>query len=160
MIHTWITIIRCRSILTNTFGARLRQCEDTKIVDKFEYLNQTAVNLAKKAVDKSVKNLIGASLPPQISLVSDLGPDKNKIFENFKKQADLINEGTTFYLDVMCSLEEAEIGINSVKHLNKEFIVGLHYKKDGKLPSGEYFIDVLKALKKYKLSSHRFLCFC
>ena len=79
--------------------------------------------------------------------MSDLGPDKNKIFENFKKQADLINEGTDFfYLDVMCSLEEAEIGINSIKHLNKEFIVGLHYKKDGKLPSGEYFIDVLKAL--------------
>ena len=55
--------------------------------------------------------------------MSDLGPDKNKIFANFKKQADLINEGTDFfYLDVMCSLEEAEIGINSIKHLDKEFI--------------------------------------
>ena len=82
--------------------------------------------------------------------MSDLGPDKNKIFANFKKQADLINEGTDFfYLDVMCSLEEAEIGINSIKHLDKEFIVGLHYKKDGKLPSGEYFVDVLNALKKH-----------
>ena len=34
-------------ILTNTFGARLRRCEDTDIVDKFEYLNKTAVDLAK-----------------------------------------------------------------------------------------------------------------
>ena len=155
VIDTHIDFINAGAevILTNTFGARLRRCEDTKIVDKFEYLNQTAVNLAKKAVDKTGKKiLIGASLPPQnFTYMSDLGPDKNKIFENFKKQADLINEGTDFfYLDVMCSLEEAEIGINSIKHLNKEFIVGLHYKKDGKLPSGEYFIDVLKALKKYK----------
>lgn len=140
-------------ILTNTFGARLRRCEDTDIEDKFEYLNKTAVDLAKDAVQKSgEKILIAASLPPQnFTYMSDLGPDKNKIFENFKKQADLINEGTDFfYLDVMCSLEEAEIGIDSIKHLNKEFIVGLHYKKDGKLPSGEYFIDVLRALKKYK----------
>ena len=76
--------------------------------------------------------------------------EKSVVTENFKKQADLINEGTDFfYLDVMCSLEEAEIGINSIKHLDKEFIVGLHYKKDGKLPSGEYFVDVLNALKKY-----------
>ena len=140
-------------ILTNTFGARLRRCEDSDIEDKFEYLNKTAVNLAKDAVQKSGKKiLIAASLPPQnFTYMSDLGPDKNKIFENFTKQADLINKGTDFfYLDVMCSLEEAEIGIDSIKHLNKEFIVGLHYKKDGKLPSGEYFIDVLRALKKYK----------
>ncbi len=154
VIDTHIDFINAGAevILTNTFGARLRRCEDTKIVDKFEYLNQTAVNLAKKAVDKSGKKiLIGASLPPQnFTYMSDLGPDKNKIFENFKKQADLINEGTDFfYLDVMCSLEEAEIGINSIKHLDKEFIVGLHYKKDGKLPSGEYFVDVLNALKKH-----------
>ena len=108
MIHIDFINAGAEVILTNTFGARLRRCEDTKIVDKFEYLNQTAVNLAKKAVDKSGKKILWNSLYTQnFTYMSDLGPDKNKIFENFKKQADLINEGTDFfYLDVMCSLKK------------------------------------------------------
>ena len=140
-------------ILTNTFGARMKRCEECNIVEKFEFMNKTAVLLAKKAVEMSGKKvLIGASLPPQnFTYISDLGSDKNKIFQNFKKQADLINFGTDFfYLDVMCSLEEAEIAINSIKHLNKKFIVGLHFKENGLLPSKENFIDVIQSLKKYK----------
>ena len=50
----------------------------------------------------------------------------------------------------MCSLKECEIGIRSIKSLKKEFLIGLHIRENGKLPSGEKFITVVKKLEKFK----------
>ena len=76
--------------------------------------------------------------------------NKKLIEKNFHDQAKILNNGVDlFYLDVMSSLEECEIAIQSIKEFNKPFIIGIHFKKNGLLPSGEMFIDVVKKLNRY-----------
>ena len=71
VIDTHIDFINAGAevILTNTFGARLRRCEDTGIVDKFEHLNKTAVNLAKQAKAIGAKKFIFALIVDTIANV-------------------------------------------------------------------------------------------
>ena len=139
-------------ILTNTFGSRRRRLEENNLLSKFENLNLIALKIAEQAVKKSGKKIIIAgSLPPQnFTYISDLGDDKKLIEKNFHDQAKILNNGVDlFYLDVMSSLEECEIAIQSIKEFNKPFIIGIHFKKNGLLPSGEMFIDVVKKLNRY-----------
>ena len=139
-------------ILTNTFGSRRRRLEENNLLSEFENLNLTALKIAEEAVKKSGKKIIIAgSLPPQnFTYISDLGDDKKLIEKNFHDQAKILNNGVDlFYLDVMSSLEECEIAIQSIKEFNKPFIIGIHFKKNGLLPSGEMFIDVIKKLNRY-----------
>ncbi|MEK9681171.1 MAG: homocysteine S-methyltransferase family protein [Pelagibacteraceae bacterium] len=140
-------------ILTNTFGSRKRRLEENNLLHKFKDINLIALNLAKDAVKNSKKKIfIAGSLPPQnFTYIADLGEDKNQIYQNFKEQAKILNSGVDlFYLDVMSSLEECEIAIKSIKEFNKPFIVGIHFRKNGILPSGERFIDVAKKIEKYQ----------
>ena len=139
-------------ILTNTCGSRRRRLEENNLLSEFENLNLTALKIAEEAVKKSEKKIIIAgSLPPQnFTYISDLGDDKKLIEKNFHDQAKILNNGVDlFYLDVMSSLEECEIAIQSIKEFNKPFIIGIHFKKNGLLPSGEMFIDVVKKLNRY-----------
>jgi homocysteine S-methyltransferase len=139
-------------ILTNTFGSRRRRLEENNLLSEFENLNLTALKIAEEAVKKSGKKIIIAgSLPPQnLTYISDLGDDKKLIEKNFYDQAKILNNGVDlFYLDVMSSLDECEIAIQSIKEFNKPFIIGIHFKKNGLLPSGEMFIDVVKKLNRY-----------
>ncbi|MEL0235772.1 MAG: homocysteine S-methyltransferase family protein [Pelagibacteraceae bacterium] len=139
-------------ILTNTFGSRRRRLEENNLLSEFENLNLTALKIAEEAVKKSGKKIIIAgSLPPQnFTYISDLGDDKKLIKKNFHDQAKILNNGVDlFYLDVMSSLEECEIAIQSIKEFNKPFIIGIHFKKNGLLPSGEMFVDVVKKLNRY-----------
>ena len=98
------------------------------------------------------KVLIAGSLPPQnFTYFADLGKDLNFIKESFKSQATYLNPFIDFfYLDVMSSLQECKIAINSISSFKKEFLIGIHVRKDGKLPSGESFFHVIKKLEKYK----------
>ena len=50
----------------------------------------------------------------------------------------------------MSSSKECKIGIKAISSLKKKFIIGIHLRKNGKLPSGENFISVVKKLEKYK----------
>ena len=139
-------------ILTNTFGSRRRRLEENNLLSQFENLNLIALKIAEQAVKKSGKKIIIAgSLPPQnFTYISDLGDDKKLIEKNFHDQAKILNSGVDlFYLDVMSSLEECEIAIQSIKEFNKPLIIGIHFKKNGLLPSGERFIDVVKKLNRY-----------
>jgi len=139
-------------ILTNTFGSRRRRLEENNLLSEFENLNLTALKIAEQAVKKSGKKIIIAgSLPPQnFTYIADLGGDKKLIEKNFHDQAKILNNGVDlFYLDVMSSLEECEIAIQSIKEFNKPFIIGIHFKKNGLLPSGEMFVDVVKKLNRY-----------
>jgi len=138
-------------ILTNTFGSRRRRLEDNQIEHRFEELNYTALKLARESVkDSGRKVLIAGSLPPQnFTYLPELG-DINKMKKNFFDQAKILNEDVDlFYLDVLSSLAEIEIGIQSIQIFNKPFIVGIHFKKNGLLPSGEKIKDVIKKLKPY-----------
>lgn len=139
-------------ILTNTFGCRRRRLEENQIENRFEELNTTAVNLAKQSVKESGKKvLIAGSLPPQnFTYLPELG-DKKKMQQNFYDQAKILNGGVDlFYLDVLSSFDEIEIAVQSIKDFNKPFVIGIHFKKNGLLPSGETLCDVIEKVKNFK----------
>lgn len=139
-------------ILTNTFGCRRRRLEENQIENRFEELNTTAVNLAKQSVQESGKKvLIAGSLPPQnFTYLPELG-DKKKMQQNFYDQAKILNGGVDlFYLDVLSSFDEIEIAVQSIRDFNKPFVIGIHFKKNGLLPSGEKLCDVIEKVKNFK----------
>ena len=139
-------------IVTNSFGSRKRRLIENNLGKKFKELNTTAGKLAVKAVKKSKKNiLIAGSLPPQnFTYFADLGSDIKFIKDSFFQQAKYLNPFVDFfYLDVMSSLKECEIAIKSIASLKRKILIGIHVRENGKLPSGEKFISVVKKLEKY-----------
>jgi len=140
-------------IVTNSFGSRKRRLIENNLKKKFKKLNTIAGKLAVEAVKKSKKKiLIAGSLPPQnFTYFSDLGNDLKFIKDAFYQQAKYLNPFVDFfYLDVMSSLKECKIAINSISTLKKNFLIGIHIRENAKLPSGEDFFSVVKKLEKYK----------
>jgi len=138
-------------IVTTTFTARRNRLIQNKCEEHFEYVNTKAVELALKARDISKKNiLVAGGLPNQNQTYSaNLGDDLNLIEKNFYDQAKLLKSNIDFfYLDVMGSGKECEIALKTIKSFNLPVLVGVHIKKDGKLPSGENISDIVKKYKE------------
>ena len=138
-------------IITTTFTARKNRLIQNKCGEHFEYINTKAVELALQARDSSKKNvLVAGGLPNQNTTYSaDLGDDLNLIEKNFYDQAKLLKSNIDFfYLDVMGSGKECEIALKTIKSFNLPVLVGVHIKKDGKLPSGENISDIVKKYKE------------
>ncbi len=138
-------------IVTTTFTARRKRLIQNKCEEHFEYINTKAVELALKARDISKeKILIAGGLPNQYQTYSaNLGDDLNLIEKNFYDQAKLLKSNIDFfYLDVMGSGKECEIALRAIKSFNLPVLVGVHIKKNGKLPSGENISDIVKKYKE------------
>ncbi len=136
-------------ILTNTFTTRRVRMEQNHVGHLFQFANQRACELAIKAKKLSKKNiLIAGSLPAQNDTYEVDKRDKSKIQKDFFDQASIINPYIDFfYLDVLSSGREVEIALNIIDKLDKPVLVGLHLKKNGKLPSNETITEIVK---KYK----------
>ena len=136
-------------ILTNTFTTRRVRMEQNQVGDKFHFANQKACELAIKAKELSKKKiLIAGSLPAQNDTYEVDKREKNIIEKDFVDQASIIDPYIDFfYLDVISSGREVEIALNVIKKFKKPVLIGLHIKKDGKLPSNETITEVVK---KYK----------
>jgi len=136
-------------IITNNFSARKIRMIQNKAEKHFDYVNKKAGELAYKAKKISKKNIvIGGSLPPQNDTYV-LDPRKKSIIKkNFYEQAVLLKPFVDFfYLDVLSSSKECEIAINISEKLDLPVLVGLHIKKNGKLPSKESITEVFKKCK-------------
>ena len=136
-------------IVTNNFSARRARMIENKVEEHFNYANEKAGELAVKAKKISKKNiLIAGSLPAQNdTYVLDLR-DKNIIEKGFYDQAKLLKPFVDFfYLDVLSGSKELEIALNVTEKFNLPVLVGLHIKKNGKLPSNE---NVSEVVTKYK----------
>jgi len=138
-------------IVTTTFTARRIRLIQNKCEEHFERINTKAVELALKARDISKKNLLVAGgLPNQYQTYSEnLGDDLSLIEKNFYDQAKLLKSNIDFfYLDVMGSGKECEIALKTIKSFNLPVLVGVHIRKNGKLPSGENISDIVKKYKE------------
>ena len=126
-------------IVTNNFAARRVRMVENKVEEHFNYANKKAGELALKAKKISKKNvLIAGSLPAQNNTYSEDQRDKKMIEKGFHDQAILLEPFVDFfYLDVLCGSTEVEIALNAINQFNKPVLVGLHIKKNCKLPSGE-----------------------
>tara|TARA_Y100001970_G_scaffold199518_1_gene242697 strand:- start:1631 stop:2548 length:918 start_codon:yes stop_codon:yes gene_type:complete len=133
-------------ILTNTFTTRRVRMEQNQVDNLFHFANQKACELAVKAKEMSKKKiLIAGSLPAQNDTYEVDNRNENLIKRNFSDQANIINPYIDFfYLDVLSSGREVGIASKIVKNLDKTALIGLHIKKNGKLPSGETITEVLK----------------
>tara|TARA_B100000683_G_scaffold81656_1_gene80539 strand:- start:500 stop:1408 length:909 start_codon:yes stop_codon:yes gene_type:complete len=132
-------------IVTNTFATRRQRLKQNNLEDKFEILNKQAGEIAKKIKEKYPKIFIAGGLPPQNVTYSSDKRDENEIFNNFKDQAKILNPYVDFfYFDVLSSVREISIAIESIKEFNKSFLIGVHISEGTSLPSGEKLSDITK----------------
>ena len=136
-------------IVTSNFSARRIRMQQNKVDEYFNYANEKAGELALKAKEISKKNvLIAGSLPAQNDTYVQDPRDEKIIEKDFSDQASLLKPFVDFfYLDVLCGSKECEIALNVTKKLNLPVLVGLHIKKNGKLPSNESISEVFKKCK-------------
>ena len=136
-------------IVTNNFASRRIRMVKNKVEEHFNFANEKAGELALKAKKISKKNvLIAGSLPAQNDTYVLDPRDKKIIEKGFYDQAELIKPFVDFfYLDVLCGSKECEIAINVTEKLKLPVLVGLHIKKNGKLPSGETISEVFEKCK-------------
>jgi len=151
VIDTHLDFIRAGAdvIVTNNFSARRKRMKDNNAGEFFNFANQKAGELALKAKQISKKNiLIAGSLPAQNDTYVQDERDKNLIKKDFYDQANLLKPFVDFfYLDVLSSIREVEIALNVAEILNLPVLVGIHIKKNGKLPSGETITEMAKKCK-------------
>ena len=151
VIDTHLSFINAGAdvILTNSFTTRRIRMEQNEVGNLFNFANQKAGELAVKAKEISQKNiLIAGSLPAQNDTYQVDERENHIIEKDFFDQANIINSYIDFfYLDVISSGREVEIALKIIKKLNKPVLVGLHIKKDGKLPSGETITQVVNNYK-------------
>jgi len=133
-------------IVTNNFSARKTRMIQNNVEEHFNYANEKAGELALKAKETSKKNiLIAGSLPGQNDTYVSDQRDKKMIEKDFYEQGLLLKPFVDFYyLDVLSGSQEVEIALNVTEKFNLPVLVGLHVKKNGKLPSNESVTEVVE----------------
>jgi|TARA_B100001093_G_scaffold388099_1_gene374190 homocysteine S-methyltransferase len=154
LLDTHIDFIKSGAevIVTTSFTTRKIRLKDNKVEDKFEYLNKKAGEIAQKAKELYPDVLVAGGLPPQyLTYEADTRPDK-EIKGNFYDQARLLNPYVDFfYFDVLSSVKEFRIAIDSIKEFNKPYLIGAHISEGKNLPSGEKISEIISNIKHEKL---------
>ena len=139
-------------IVTATFTTRKTRLRDNKVEDKFEYLNKKAGEIAQKAKKLYPNVLIAGGLPPQFLTYEADTRSNNEIMDNFYSQAKLLNPYIDFfYFDVLSSVNEFKIAIDSIKEFKKPYLIGAHISEGKNLPSGEKISEIITSIKHEKL---------
>ncbi len=130
-------------IVTTTFATRQKRLKENNLLDKFEYLNQKAGEIAQAAKQKFPNVYIAGGIPPQNLTYEADDRDEAKITANFNSQAKVLNPYVDFfYFDVWSSVKEVRCGIKAIKEFKKPYLVGLHISEGTTLPSGEKIKDI------------------
>ena len=139
-------------IVTTTFTTRKKRLRDNKIEEKFEYLNRKACEIAVQAKNFYPDILIAGGLPPQyLTYEADTRPEE-EILNDFNSQAEIINPFVDFfYLDVLSSVKEFKVAINSIKKFKKPYLIGAHISEGTTLPSGEKISEITKNIEHQNL---------
>ena len=138
-------------IVTTTFTTRKIRLKDNNVEDKYEYLNIKAGEIAQKAKKQYPKTLIAGGLPSIFNYEADTRSEK-EIEDNFYSQAKLLNPYIDFfYFDVLSSVREFKIAIESIKEFNKPYLIGAHISEGTNLPSGEKISEIINKINHEKL---------
>ena len=139
-------------IVTTTFATRQKRLKENNLLDKFEYLNQKAGEIAQAAKKKFPNVYVAGGIPPQnLTYEAD---DRNdaEIIENFYSQGKALNQYIDFfYFDVWSSIKEVRCGIEAIKEFKKPYLVGLHISEGTTLPSGENIKEVKEIIDENAL---------
>ena len=154
VLDTHIDFIKAGAeiIVTTTFATRQKRLKENDLLDKFEYLNQKAGEIAQTAKRKFHNTYIAGGIPPQNLTYEADDRDEVEITENFNSQAKALNPYVDFfYFDVWSSVKEVKCGIEAIKEFKKPYLVGLHVSEGTTLPSGEKIKDVKKIIDENAL---------
>ena len=101
------------------------------------------IEIAQKAKESYPNVLVAGGLPPQnLTYEADNSTD-DEMRENFNSQAKLLNPYIDFfYFDVLSSIREFKIAIESIKEFNKPYLIGAHISEGTNLPSGEKISEI------------------
>ena len=145
VLDTHIDFIKAGAeiIVTTTFATRQKRLKENNLLDKFEYLNQKAGEIAQAAKRKFPNIYIAGGIPPQNLTYEADNRDEFEITKNFNSQAKALNPYIDFfYFDVWSSIKEVKCGIEAVKEFKKPYLVGLHISEGTTLPSGESIKEI------------------
>jgi len=139
-------------IVTTTFATRQKRLKENNLLDKFEYLNQKAGEIAQAAKSKFPKTYVAGGIPPQNLTYEADDRGEAEIIENFNSQAKALNQYVDFfYFDVWSSIKEVKCGIEAIKEFKKPYLVGLHISEGTTLPSGEKIKEIKKIIDENAL---------
>ena len=145
VLDTHIDFIKAGAeiIVTTTFATRQKRLKENNLLDKFEYLNKKAGEIAQAAKQKFPNIYIAGGIPPQNLTYEADDRDEVEITENFNSQAKALNPYVDFfYFDVWSSVKEVRCGIKAIKEFKKPYLVGLHISEGTTLPSGESIKEI------------------
>ena len=145
VLDTHIDFIKAGAeiIVTTTFATRQKRLKENNLLDKFEYLNQKAGEIAQEAKKKFPKTYVAGGIPPQNLTYEADDRDEAEIIENFNNQAKALNPYIDFfYFDVWSSIKEVKCGIDAIKEFKKPYLVGVHISEGTTLPSGEKIKEI------------------
>ena len=154
VLDTHIDFIKAGAeiIVTTTFATRQKRLKENNILDKFEYLNQKAGEIAQVAKKKFPKTYVAGGIPPQNLTYEADDRNEAEIVENFNSQAKALNPYVDFfYFDVWSSIKEVKCGVEAVKEFKKPYLVGLHISEGTTLPSGEKIKEIKNILDENAL---------
>jgi len=139
-------------IVTTTFATRQKRLKENNLLDKFEYLNQKAGEIALAAKKKFPNTYVAGGIPPQNLTYEADDRGEAEIIENFNSQAKALNQYVDFfYFDVWSSIKEVKCGIEAIKEFKKPYLVGLHISEGTTLPSGEKIKEIKKIIDENAL---------
>ena len=139
-------------IVTTTFTTRKTRLKDNQIENKFEYLNRKAGEIAQKAKKIYPNVLIAGGLPPQFLTYEADTRSEDEIKSDFYDQAKILNPYIDFfYFDVLSSVREFRIAIQSIEEFDKPYLIGAHISEGTKLPSGEKISEIINKINHKKL---------
>ena len=139
-------------IVTNTFTTRKLRLKDNDVLDKYEYLNKKAGEIAQKVKETYPNILVAGGLPPQNLTYAVDDRSEEEISENFNTQAKLLNPYVDFfYFDVLSSVREFKIAIEIIKEFNKPYLIGAHISEGTNLSSGEKISEIVSKIEHKKL---------
>ncbi len=154
VLDTHIDFIKAGAevIVTTTFTTRKTRLRDNNVENKFEFLNKKAGEIALHTKKIYPNILIAGGLPPQFTTYEADIREEKEIKDNFTSQAKLLNPYIDFfYLDVLSSVKEFKIAIESISEFNKPYLIGAHISEGTKLPSGEKISEIITNIKHKKL---------
>ena len=139
-------------IVTTTFATRQKRLKENNLLDKFEYLNQKAGEIAQLAKKKFPNTFVAGGIPPQNLTYEADNRNESEIIENFNSQAKALDPHVDFfYFDVWSSIKEVKCGIEAVNEFKKPYLVGLHISEGTTLPSGEKIKEIKNIINEKAL---------
>ncbi len=137
-------------IETNTFSANRMRLEAYHLADKFNEINRSAVEIAKRAAGEDV--YVAGAVGPTGKLLAPLGKTKiSDIKKVFKEQIEVLVRGGVdlLILETFLDLNELDAAIDAAKEVSSDIpiIAQKTFSEDGAILASDFPLEVVRHIK-------------